>query len=213
MTTRKLALRLSVCAAVCLSPVANSAIIPYADWAAFEAETSATTITFEGFAPPGGSTYLPSAFVDPAVSGFFILSNANMFIQNTNYYGTGAFFSSQGITPTVVTLYFSTPINAFAFNYLSDSATVSLSTEETTSLAPRIFPNDAFFGFRSDLSFNALQIRVAGAGIDFDNVSFGIARPTSVPEPDTSLLLGIAILAGGLLGKRKLAQPARSPEA
>jgi hypothetical protein len=211
MTTRKSIVRLCACAAVSLSSVANSAVIPYADWAAFEAETSATTITFEGLAPPGGAIFLPSSFND-AATGFFILSPGNKFIQNTNYYGSGAFFTSQGMTPTVVTLYFPTAINAFAFNYLSDSATVTLSSGESTSLAPLVFPNAGFFGFQSDLFFNAMEIRVAGAGLDFDNVSFGTARPKSVPEPDTSILFGIAILAGGFLGKRKRPQRARRSE-
>jgi hypothetical protein len=123
-----------------------------------------------------------------------------------NYYGTGAFFTSQGTTPTVVTLYFRTAINSFGMLYSSSNGAFELSNGDTGVLAPRTFPNAGFFGITSSAFFDAIQIRIFGAGIDFDNVSFGVARTSAVPEPTSTVLLALGLLGVFAIRRRKILQ-------
>jgi hypothetical protein len=166
-------------------------VTQYTDRASFSAACSKlSTITFSGLAPSGGWVFLgyPGTLTVDGVT--FQTPDSCMFVQDRNYYGSGAFLSAQqGVaTPTIsVTLPGGTTAIGADF-YSGHSVRVTLATGQSYVIAPPpSFPSLRFFGFTSDTAIASISI-VATEGADLDNVTYG---QRIVPFAVTGVRLGL----------------------
>ncbi len=189
---------------------ASAAFAIYTDRASFNAaSTNLSTLTFEGLAPAGSFTYYgnPGSLTLNRVT---FQTNGALFVQNLNYYGTGAFLSAQQAPqgPDILTVLLPSGINAIGTDFLSTTpVTVTLSTGQSYTLPGRPFPNIGFTGFTTDVAISSLRFSEA-SGIDLDNFSFG--QSASVPEPSSVAMLLLGVV--GVLGASVRAhRPEKTP--
>src|SRR5439155_10743208 len=149
-----------------LSVTLNAPIITtYSDRAKFvAAATHLQTINFEGLAPAGGSTLYgnPGLLTLSGVS--FTTSGNDLFVQNKNYYNTGAFLSAQqGSSPVILKITLPAGITALGGDFQVSQATVTLSTGEVRVFSGHPFPSLVFFGVTSTAPITSVSFQV-GSG-------------------------------------------------
>jgi hypothetical protein len=195
-------------------------------------KTSADEINFEQFTGPttfaaAGNAQTLSILTSigtVTVSGGVILTNAtNLPADETSIYGTAGNASNIGVSvgtgftnPLVVT--FPVPITNFFLDVLNGNVipvTYQLSDNMGNSasfdLAPNLSGGQKTVGFAAtgtvvDISATTGQATPTGMTWDFfiDNIHFDEPLPTSAPEPNVLLMLGLG-LGGAILTAKFLA--------
>lgn len=127
-------------------------------------------IDFEGLVNPGEFLFLgnPGVFSQDDV---VITNNSQMFVQNNDFYGTGAFLSPQGADPQVVEFVLPDETRAFAFSYsFSVGANVQFDGGFTVSIGGVPVGTLGYFGVTSPRPIHRVRLTVNGPGVDLDNI-------------------------------------------
>ncbi len=151
--------------------------VQYQDEATFlAAVASPSLIDFEGFVEPDGFLNLgnPGEFTD---SGVTITSNSWMFLQNNDFYGTGAFLSPQQSNPEIVEIVLPAYTTAVGFSYSSAAATADAGASGVFDLPAVTFGSLGFFGITQESPIDSVTITIAGPGIDIDDFWFVVDPP------------------------------------
>ncbi len=211
--------RITLAGALLAGTAAHAAPITYSSRTAFNTAlaalgATATTETFESIDPALRGTNLPDS--DPgtrvgATSGSVTLSSANAIgVQFVS--GNTQLFSSlrNTATPAERFLSFTVPTASIAFGIDLVSFTASSTdTLTATGLGGSITYTSGtpvFFGVIDSAapatSFRLTRPTSVLSPVTFDNLTFATAAATSVPEPGTLALLGLATAA--LIARRRL---------
>jgi len=195
-----------VLASLAAASTARAATIVFTDRAAWVAAAAnpLTTIDFEGIAPVGGSSpVVPDLVVGTTHFGRASVSDPGVGTYISGW-GSGATLFNYGTTePGVIT--FANPVTAFGFDYGATACyfvtpcppggvTVRLSSGAVLSGAS---PTTVlhFLGIISTDPITSASLLISPTFGIVDNVSFGTARTTTVPEPATLLLLLVGCAA------------------
>jgi hypothetical protein len=163
------------------------------------ASTYLTTLDFNS--TPPGYYGTPGALTQ---DGLTIRVNDNMFIQNTDAYGTGAFLTAQGATPTVIDYTFSHPLSALGFLYETGLDFTLTENGLSVAFSGTNYPQTGYAGIVSSIKFRTAEIVTTAAGIDLDNISFGeAAAVSSAPEPSTWAIMIVGIGGIGMMLRRR----------
>ncbi len=129
---------------------------------------------FEGIVAPGQNQFLgdPGLYSEGDLA---IENNSQMFVQNTDFYGTGAVLSAQGENPQVVQIQLPPGSVAFGLsysfrNYGSAGVVASVDDKEHYLLSPESPGGLGFYGVVRLSGISSVTLTVTGAAIDIDNV-------------------------------------------
>ena len=167
--------------------VVSNPTTEYADQVSFLAAAGNTPpglIDFEGYAPPNDFVFLgnPGNFSEQGVT---FTNNSQMFIQNNDLYGTGAFLSPQGADPHIVTITLPAGTRGVGFSYQSAAATIQINGGEVLNMAAVPGGTLGFFGVVAGYDIQTLVITVSGPGIDIDNFYFYALPVFKIIDQDT----------------------------
>ena len=143
-----------------------------------------------------------------ALGNLTLQTTSPLFSQATNQFGTGTYLSAQQANPITLTFNFSTPQNAFGFDFTS-AVPLSVGVNAATLMrAPSFFPNLGFVGIIDTVGFTNVTVTIQNNGIDTDNIITSNALIPAVPEPAswTLMLLGFGA-AGFAMRHRRRQQP------
>ena len=156
----------------------------YNDETAFLAAAGAAeNVDFEGIVAPGEFEFLgnPGEFSDGVIN---VENESPMFLQNSNFFGTGTFLSAQQGSPQRVRIIVPRNTVAAGFYYQSsEPMTVSIRFENTIALPAVPSGSLEFFGVTSPEPFRALSLLTNGDTINLDDIMFVVGPEAGIESP------------------------------
>jgi hypothetical protein len=215
----RLSLLACVLGTVFLTGSAQATVMTYSNTAAFDAAT--TSQVTNGFSAGGneditlgspGSTTVGDVTLDATSGTTYIIGTSFV-----NTYGADFFSAQNASSHEAITFSFSTPVDAFAFDYGSyndrgDNLQLALSSGNTINLTLPGTPGTAeFIGLTSDTGITSASLTDQGTGDVLDVISVttaDLARTSAVPEPSSlpMLLAGLGMIGGAFYFGRKKAK-------
>lgn len=183
---------------------ASAATVSYTDRAAFEAALSGVAIdkldgvphgTFGGNqARPGYTISTPQMYGcasagdcgDNSSRGIDYTGNGTAYIWN--YLGADTFT-------------FNSAVNGFGFDFAAPSCCSGSSSPIINGFAASA--DWGFFGVISDVATTSFTVDQTSSFLVMDDITFGLAAPTDVPEPALPALVGISLLGLAAARRRK----------
>lgn len=188
---------------------AQAAVVTYTDRAAWNAATlNESTIDFESIAPTNGYTFYGAG--GTTIHGVNFSGKSNiLFVVDSGYdslyqWGSGAVMLGNANDTITAKLSGANAVGLDLMSIVSFGATmtIGLSTGDSFTVATAGQPDRTFFGVTSDANISSISITSSGGAFPMiDNFSFG--NTSTVPEPSSILLVGLAAAAVGATRRRK----------
>lgn len=183
---------------------ANAGTVSYTDRAAFEAALSGVSVdnldgATHGFF--GGNLVRPGYTITTAQ--MYGCANAGDCGDNSsrgiNFTGNGTAYLWNYIGADTVT--FNSAVNGFGFNFAAPTCCSGASSPIINGVAGSA--DWGFFGIISDVALTSFTLDQTSSFLVMDDLTFGLAGPTDVPEPALPALVGISLLGLAVARRRK----------
>lgn len=183
---------------------ASAATVSYTDRAAFEAALSGVAIdNLNGvtYGPFSGNQARPGYTIStPQMWGCASVGDCgDNSARGINYTGNGTAYIWNYTGADTFT--FDAAVNGFGFNFAAPSCCSSGSSPIINGFAASA--DWGFFGVISDVAMTSFTVDQTSDFLVMDDITFGLATPTDVPEPALPALIGISLLGLAAARRRK----------
>ena len=179
-------------------PPASAEHRQFTNQSQFESATKDRDVATVESSPAG--YYGNSGFID--LGTISVITSSPLFVQDTNYYGSGKFLSAQQESPIYLTFTADRLVTAFGFNYTSADPLLFYVDSFNLRAEPSPSPTSSFFGFTSDAPFSTVFLGINGDGIDLDNIQVADMVPP-VPEPSSWALMGLGVFGAWFAARKR----------